>query len=608
MRASPAWSVRIRDALWDAVAIDPRTLAVARVCVAVLLLVDLVKRALSLELWYADTGLMPAAPLYESAKHTGLYSVFWFITDPTWLALSFGAIGLVYLGLLVGYRTKVCQVLALVSLVSLQARVSGLCNGGDFVHCALLWWTAFLPMGRRFSVDAVLASYRGGATTDSALGRRVPRDTRPFRSLAVVGALLQLSVIYWFNAIHKDGVTWKQGTAIYYFIQQERILTPIGLWARHHVPFGVTRTFTYGALGLELSLPFLILSPVYRAVCRRAAIFGILALHLGIATLANLGVFSPVMCVFSMLLWTPEHWRSLRRWARRRHRAVLEVNARSPRAVTLAHLLARLDTFERLELRVVRKKLRSGRLGLVAYDERGRRHRDEAGLAQACRALPFGAWWSRVLGPARLAGVAGAIAERLARRSSSERDVRPFSLRFARPLAFVREALTIPVLLLAGAQLLHENRAIPSPVQIKHPPAWMDQMVWATRLRQGWGMFAPDAPKTERTVVVDAETVDGRHLDPVHELASGDAHVPSLDRVPIQPGYDVYWTSWAYRAPETGSWKTELGRWLRDYHVRSGRAEDRFVRFTVYLVTQDSPDPGEPGPKNVKARVILRGP
>jgi hypothetical protein len=134
--------------------VDPRTLGLFRIALALLLIVDLVKRAFSVRHWYFDGGLLPFRHMLPEAQRVGLYSIFWYLQGDLAVCAAFAAILAVYLGLLVGYRTRLMQLLALGSVVSLHARVSWVCNGGDFVLCSLLWWTLFLPLGKRFSLDA----------------------------------------------------------------------------------------------------------------------------------------------------------------------------------------------------------------------------------------------------------------------------------------------------------------------------------------------------------------------------------------------------------------------------------------------------------------------
>jgi hypothetical protein len=100
--------------------------------------------------------------------------------------------------------------------------------------------------------------------TPEQLTAGVPEpDNTPARSLAVLGLLLQIAIIYWFNYVHKSGVTWKDGTAVYYVLHQERIITWLGLQIRENVPYWVTALLTRGTLIVEALVPLLVLTPVF---------------------------------------------------------------------------------------------------------------------------------------------------------------------------------------------------------------------------------------------------------------------------------------------------------------------------------------------------------
>ena len=105
-----------------------------------------------------------------------MFSFFFMLSRSTRSAVGFAFCGLVYLLLLLGWRTRLMQVLALICVLSLHGRVTLLENGGDWMLGELALWTAFLPLGRRFSIDAMRASLRGAARDDAppswAIARR----------------------------------------------------------------------------------------------------------------------------------------------------------------------------------------------------------------------------------------------------------------------------------------------------------------------------------------------------------------------------------------------------------------------------------------------------
>jgi hypothetical protein len=279
---------------------DPRGLAAGRIALAAVLLLDLVKRWVQLGSWYTNEGLVPNHTLLWRPSFAHVFSFFYMASYTHEAVLGFVVCGLAYTALLVGLYTRAAQVLSMVCVMSLHGRLLLFDNGGDVVLGLLAIWTAFLPTGRRFSVDAVLG--RGGSAR-----RRVV-------SLAVLALTCQLAFIYFFNAVQKSGETWREGSAVHYVLHLDRLVTPLGVWVRTRMTPGLSRVMTYGALGIEWSLPWLLLSPVAVRHCRRAAIALIVMLHVGFGLLMNLGVFVPAMIAYAPHFIHTDDWDALSHW------------------------------------------------------------------------------------------------------------------------------------------------------------------------------------------------------------------------------------------------------------------------------------------------------
>ncbi len=482
--------------------IDIRTLGLARIYIALLLLFDLVKRSAEMSVWYFESGLLPNEMLAKYPLKPWGESFLFYVSSDTGVRVAFVLIALVYLALLFGFFTRVAQVLAAACLLSLQIRIDVVSNGGDFVFCNLMVWTAFLPLGSALSVDAWRANKAGK-----------PRRS-PVVSWAVLVVMMQLAIIYFFNAVHKSGETWLDGSAVYWLANQERLVTGLGYWMREHLPFWVFQAITYTSLVIEYLLPFLILSPWGRPWTRRAAIVGIWALHLGIAAVANVGVFSFVMMAYSMFLVSPEDWEWLR---------------------------------ARLRLR-----------------------RGDGDPLVAALTLP----------------TPGAPPEPQ-----------------VRPRRWAANAVLAVLVVAALSQVVSENPAISR--FVKHEqPKWIKQTVMTFRLNQGWKMFASNAPRHDMWLVVDAVTADGRHIDPVNEVASRYAD-PSLRTVPPWLGQNYYWCDYSVRIKGYRRYHQALSDWIFRHHERTGNPDDRVVSFRIYEVSQFPPAPWEDEPREVKAEVIL---
>jgi hypothetical protein len=605
--------------------IDPRTLGLVRIAIALLLWTDLIKRCGILSDFYTNDGLLPNHRVLWSPTHEWMFSPLLALSHRHEVVFALALIGCIYTCFLLGYRTRLTHVLSWLSLVALQVRVDVLSNGGDFVFSDLVLWTGLLPLGRRFSLDALLGSLR--TRPDPSLDAlretaAAARDTEPVVSLAVLAATLQLSVIYYFNAVHKSGWTWRSGNAVYYMLHQERIVTALGVWIREHVPARMLVVPSYATLLLEISLPFLILSPWGRPWTRRAAIVAIWGLHIGIALLSNLGLFSPVMIAFSLLLLDARDWDTWQAAAARGPRLQLYVDQACGSAWLYARMIARLDLHQRIDLQPLAAlepdqvpALHAGWLARRAGSDR------VLALAAASRAvlrvLPAGALLSRlasVLAPlhAPLARQRDAISAWLGLHGASG------ELKYPRPSAAattglqrfrarvggaLNETLVLLLLVVATSQLLIENPAIPSRLRLPQPELLRAAVAYF-RLNQGWSMFAPNTPTEDHWVVIDAVTVSGRHVDPLNQRARGFSE-PTRRDIPEQLGYSAAWCDYLVRLPDRSDLHDPLRDWISRYPQRTGRAGDLITSFTGIVVEHQSPAPGETKPKDVRWHVFV---
>ena len=279
--------------------IDDRTLALVRIAIGLLLLVDLGKRAAGLSVWYTDDGLLPRDLAETHAPDS--WSFFWLLGSRNEAIVGFMLCALCYTALAIGYLTPLAAALSIVCACSLQHRSTLLTMGADAVIVLTLWWTLLLPTGRRFSLDALLRKPRGPLGNGTTI------------SVGVFGMKLQLAAIYFFNAAHKTGATWAEGSAVHYTLWLDRVATPFAVWLREVLPASGSQLLTLGVRGTEALLPILILSPIFVRWAERAALVGVFGLHIGIALCMNVGLFSASMVVLSLALVSSQDWNLLAR-------------------------------------------------------------------------------------------------------------------------------------------------------------------------------------------------------------------------------------------------------------------------------------------------------
>lgn len=601
---------------------DPRSLGLLRIALGALLFVDVALKFPEVASHLSNTGWLSNHFALFRPMSDHLFSVYFAFSSPLEVKLLMLGHLLVCLLLLVGYRTKLMQILALVLTTSLNSRNILIENGGSVVLNILLVWTVFLPLGRRFSVDALRASLRlRKETTAAALNERSdpPRDTTPFVSLAVTALLLQWATIYFFNAIQKNGAPWRDGTAVHYFLQQDRLLTWFGAWLSQTLPLGAIKALTYGTLAIEAAVPLLLLMPWRSHVTRLVAFALVLVLHLSIDAVLQLGSFSWAMVVVFCAFVPAQAWAWGSKWLRARRRpCVLHFDAESGAALGLCRLVKRLDTLglvtfralddaspkkasKTLTVSVDGDKTASGFDALLAVGDAlwcrrwplqllrlGFRRRIERRLAQLA-ANPESL--DQDLGTAHLVAQA------------DERAPEPTPARvwWARARGSVREAMVVFLLVVCASQVLIENPAVPRGLKPQGRPRLFSAVITYPRIFQGWSMFAPVPPQSDGRLVIDGRTKDGRSLDPL----TGQAPVFEVHPAGT-PRHNLIWGYFHIRIAEDRfrAYWGGVRDFLMNHHKISGNAQDELASFEAYYVTQAFAAPGAKAPAPEKSRLF----
>lgn len=269
---------------------DLRSLAAFRIVLALFVLADLANRSTDLYAHYTDRGILPRSVLLQEVANRSTLSLSLMNGELWFQALLFGVAALAALALLVGYRTRLMTVVVWVLLLSIQWRNPLVLNAGDTLLRMLLFWGMFLPLGAYWSVDRVLKA-------------TVPRLSMRFLSLATVGLFMQIAFMYWFTAIQKSGQEWRvDGTAIYYTLNIDQIVTPVGAYLSHFPT--LLEGLTFATILLEAVGPFLLFFPFFTGLVRTGTILAFMSLHLSIWLTMDIGIF-PWTSAFCMVCFLP---------------------------------------------------------------------------------------------------------------------------------------------------------------------------------------------------------------------------------------------------------------------------------------------------------------
>lgn len=282
-----------RRAFWMG-EVDARPVALLRIALGVLLLVDLGDRLRDFHAFYTTPGIV--VPAGRLLGFPGL-SLFHLSDDPRFTLALYLAGMAVAVCLALGWATRAVAVAAWVFVVSLHHRNPFVCNGGDSVLRLLLFWGMFTDWGGRWSLDVLLKN-RQPASAVFAF---------PVRLIQ-----LQIAVIYLVTAAAKTGATWRDGSAV------GRVLVT-GDWGRGLAGIlgahpALCVALTYGVLVIEWALPLALVAPWRPDRVRAAALVAGLVLHLGIFATLRVGMFSTIMPASYAIFVRPRWLDEVSRW------------------------------------------------------------------------------------------------------------------------------------------------------------------------------------------------------------------------------------------------------------------------------------------------------
>ena len=272
---------------------DPRNLGLFRVTLGLLTIGDLVRRYPHVATFYSNEGVLTNHFALFRPPYRHFFSVFLGFSTPeevrVLLVLSIIAAALFTVGL----GTRVFQVVTFVALTSLHARNPLLDGPGDMVLRLLAAWSIFLPLGARFSVDALVRSL------DTA-PEHTPADLRSRDALHPRGIVLRAAAFALLLEL-----------AVVFLLRRPQPAPALGggaAWAT---------VFVYAIQCLVVACA---LAPVLRVVLHRVAVVGIAVVSAALVALGDDPAFAAAILGFLPLLLTPADWDRMRAWsARGRH-------------------------------------------------------------------------------------------------------------------------------------------------------------------------------------------------------------------------------------------------------------------------------------------------
>jgi hypothetical protein len=230
---------------------------------------------------------------------------------------------------MLGWRTRAVSVLFAIMVASFHARAIFMTDGGDNLVLLMAMYLVFTACGRRWSLDArrtrLRASAGKGENSSAGSGAGELRHqlgvsrrtlTAVLHNCGMFVIAAQVCFLYGSAGLYKvQGGTWGNGTALHYVLNLDlfRPWPELSLMAdEHDVLLAIA---CYLTVLLQVAFPFVLFGRLKYPVLAL-----LLGMHLGIAVLMGLPLFSGAMIIADAVFLPDRFYRSLGRLRRRTSR------------------------------------------------------------------------------------------------------------------------------------------------------------------------------------------------------------------------------------------------------------------------------------------------
>lgn len=286
--------------------LDRRSLALFRIFVSFLGMLDLLDRAQDLKAHYTDYGLLPRSLAIDVLNNPYCLSFYFIGGTIFFIRIAFFFHFLLYLSFMVGWHTRTTSILLYFMITSLFARNPLVLLGGDFVFSNLLFLCIFLPMDC-YSLDNYFK------TTSQIQTGKISKDKKKGKAhswyilnLATLAAHTQICLIYVSSFFKKTGGRWwDEWSAGWYALNRDYLRTDLG---EISLQFPILLELgSFGTLVWELIGVSFFFVPEYTSQIRLIALFLFGMMHFVFGTTMRLGIFGP-MTLIALLMFIPSYF------------------------------------------------------------------------------------------------------------------------------------------------------------------------------------------------------------------------------------------------------------------------------------------------------------
>ncbi len=274
--------------------IDLRSLAALRVVIGLILIIYVLGEFPNIKLLYSDQGILSQA-VNRQLIGGGYWSLYWINGTDKFAQVLLIATALAAGAFVLGFKTRLMNLICLVLLWSLQVRNPLVLTGGDVLLRMLFFWSLFLPTNAIWSIDAI---------------RTEERPTRwVVSSVATLAIMLQIVFMYFFTGLAKLNPFWISGDAIEYAMNLEMSVKPLGTWLLSYP--GVLRVVTIAILVAEILTLLVMFIPRVHQFNRGWLMGFFWMMHIAIWLTMSIGLFSITAIVAWVIFVPSDIWNSL---------------------------------------------------------------------------------------------------------------------------------------------------------------------------------------------------------------------------------------------------------------------------------------------------------
>jgi hypothetical protein len=277
------------------------------------------------EIWGPGAPWTPALAT-ELFDQTGWFSILTLSDSRLYFELCYALAVVTCALFMLGWRTRATSIVFAIVVASFHARSLFMTDGGDNLMLLMAVYLGFTACGRRWSLDARRNRLRESSVAFTSRSARLGASDL-WRQLLAVRRLLvtvvhncgmfviaaQVCLLYGSAGLYKvQGGLWENGTALHYVLNLDMFQPWPALSHMLESQQMLLAVVSYLTVLLQVAFPFVLFSRLKYVLV--AMLFG---MHLGIAVLLGLPLFSGAMIVADAVFLPDRFYRFLDRMFRR---------------------------------------------------------------------------------------------------------------------------------------------------------------------------------------------------------------------------------------------------------------------------------------------------